>query len=139
MRPVSPYMAHTTVRCTGPDSAARRCRERAAAMASAATAGPWLAVMSVSVARPSARAEAASSTASFWSESVRSRTDISVFSMGPRMPEPRGRRGMTHSNFSDTDSNQGDSQSRMRASQVVTAASGTCSPAVWASSGWPGP
>ena len=65
MRPVSPYIAHTTVRWTGPVSSPSRRRERAAAAASAATAGPWLAATLAAAARPSARAEAASSTAWF--------------------------------------------------------------------------
>ncbi len=65
IRPVSPYMAHTTVRWTGPVSPPSRCRDRAAAIASAATAAPWLAVTSPAAARPSARADATSSTAWF--------------------------------------------------------------------------
>ena len=65
MRPISPYMAHTTVRWTGPVSWRSRCRERAAAAASAATAGPWLAPISSGSARSSTRAQAASSTAWF--------------------------------------------------------------------------
>ena len=65
MRPVSPYMAHTTVRWIGPVSSPSRRRERAAAIASAATAGPWLAVTRSGAVRPSIRAEAASSTAWF--------------------------------------------------------------------------
>jgi hypothetical protein len=65
MRPVSPYMAHTTVRWTGPASSPSRRRERAAAIASATTAGPWLAAARSAAAPPPARAEATSSTAWF--------------------------------------------------------------------------
>ncbi len=65
IRPVSPYMAHTTVRWTGPGSSPSRCRERAAATASAATAGPWLPAARSAAVPPPARAEATSSTAWF--------------------------------------------------------------------------
>ena len=69
MRPVSPYMAHTTVRWTGPVSSPSRRRERAAAIASAATAGPLLSATS-SAAMPDRPSSA-------------SRTGASAFSIAP--------------------------------------------------------